>query len=56
MGVLIEHFGGGFPVWLAQVQDVLIPIADRHLDYAQKVAKDLETTGHRVDIDDRVKE
>ena len=35
MGVLIEHFGGGFPVWLAPVQAVLIPIADRHLDYAQ---------------------
>ena len=53
MGVLIEHFGGAFPVWLAPVQAVLIPIADRHLDYAQKVAKDLNTTGLRVDIDDR---
>ena len=34
-GVLIEHYAGAFPVWLAPVQAVVIPIADRHLDFAQ---------------------
>ncbi len=41
MGVLIEHYAGAFPVWLAPVQAVLIPIADRHLDYAGEVADQL---------------
>ena len=53
MGLLIEHFGGAFPVWLAPVQVVLIPIADRHFAYAQEVAQDLKTAGLRVDVDDR---
>jgi threonyl-tRNA synthetase len=53
MGVLIEHFAGAFPVWLAPVQAVLIPIADRHLDYANEVAGRLRTSGMRVDVDDR---
>ena len=39
LGVLIEHFAGAFPVWLAPVQAMLIPIADRHLDYAHEVAE-----------------
>ena len=53
MGVLIEHFAGAFPVWLAPVQAVLIPIADRHLDYAQQVAEGLKEAGLRVQVDDR---
>lgn len=53
MGLLIEHFSGAFPVWLAPVQVVLIPIADRHFAYAQEVAQDLKTAGLRVDVDDR---
>jgi threonyl-tRNA synthetase len=53
MGVLIEHFAGAFPVWLAPVQAVLIPIADRHLDYANAVAGRLRDSGMRVDVDDR---
>jgi threonyl-tRNA synthetase len=53
LGVIIEHFAGAFPVWLAPVQAVLIPVADRHLPYIQEVAKKLESNGLRVEIDDR---
>ena len=53
MGVLIEHFAGAFPVWLAPVQAVLIPIADRHIEYAQHAAEQLEQAGLRVDVDTR---
>ena len=52
IGVLVEHFAGAFPTWLAPVQVALIPIADRHLDYAQKVAANLKQAGMRVDVDD----
>jgi threonyl-tRNA synthetase len=51
-GVLIEHFAGAFPVWLSPVQAVLIPIADRHIEYAQNVANSLEEAGLRVEVDD----
>jgi threonyl-tRNA synthetase len=51
-GILIEHHGGAFPVWLAPVQAVLIPIADRHLDYCQTVKSRLVAAGIRVDLDD----
>jgi threonyl-tRNA synthetase len=53
LGVLIEHFAGAFPVWLAPVQAMLIPIADRHLPYIQEVAQDLKAAGLRVEIDER---
>ncbi|MCE5198578.1 MAG: threonine--tRNA ligase [Armatimonadota bacterium] len=53
MGVLIEHYAGAFPLWLAPVQAVVIPIADRHNEYAQKVVARLRAEGLRVDIDDR---
>ena len=52
IGVLVEHFAGAFPTWLAPVQVAVIPIADRHLDYAQKVAETLKQSGMRVDVDD----
>jgi len=52
-GVLIEHYGGAFPVWLAPVQAILIPIADRHVPYAQEVAQQLRAAGLRVQVDDR---
>jgi threonyl-tRNA synthetase len=51
-GVLVEHYAGAFPVWLAPVQAVLIPIADRHVDYAQAVASQLRKAGLRVAVDD----
>jgi len=52
-GVLIEHHAGAFPTWLAPVQAKLIPIADRHHDYAQQVAGRLSEEGVRVEVDDR---
>ena len=51
-GVLIEHYGGAFPVWLAPVQAVLIPIADRHNDFAHEAAAQLKAAGLRVEVDD----
>jgi threonyl-tRNA synthetase len=53
LGVIIEHFSGAFPAWLAPVQAVVIPIADRHLEYAQKVAATLREKNIRVEVDDR---
>ncbi len=53
MGVLIEHYGGAFPVWLAPVQAQVIPIADRHLEYANKVQEQLRASGIRVQVDNR---
>lgn len=53
LGVLIEQFAGAFPVWLAPVQAVLIPIADRHLPYAHQVAEQLKAAGLRVEVDER---
>ncbi|MDP3064931.1 MAG: threonine--tRNA ligase [Chloroflexota bacterium] len=53
LGVLIEHYAGAFPLWLAPVQAVVIPIADRHLEYAQSVAVRLKALGFRAHVDDR---
>ena len=53
LGVLIEHYAGNFPVWLAPVQATIIPIADRHLDYAERIAKRLRSAGLRVEVDGR---
>ncbi len=53
MGVLIEHYAGAFPTWLAPIQATLIPIADRHVEYAEKVAAQLREGGVRVDVDQR---
>jgi threonyl-tRNA synthetase len=52
-GVLVEHYGGAFPVWLSPVQVMIVPIADRHLDYARKVEAELKADGLRVQIDAR---
>ncbi len=53
LALLIEHYGGAFPLWLAPVQAVLIPITDRQHDYANKVKKTLLEEGIRVEMDDR---
>ncbi len=53
LACLTEHYGGAFPVWLAPVQAVIIPIADRHLDYARKIQSDFQNDGIRVRLDDR---
>ena len=51
MGVLIEHYGGAFPTWLAPVQATIVPIADRHNEYAFEVEADLARAGVRVETD-----
>lgn len=51
MGVIIEHYAGAFPVWLAPVQAIIIPITDRHQEYAQAVRRRLEAARIRVEID-----
>ena len=53
LACLIEHYAGAFPVWLAPVQAVIIPIADRHLDYAQQVEAELKAEGLRLQVDAR---
>src|SRR3990172_486347 len=53
VGCLIEHYAGAFPLWLAPVQAVVVPIADRHLDYAFTVRDRLRAAGLRVEVDDR---
>jgi threonyl-tRNA synthetase len=52
-GVLIEHYAGAFPVWLSPVQAVMIPISERHAEYANKVAAQLKEIGVRVQVDSR---
>jgi threonyl-tRNA synthetase len=52
-GVLIEHYAGAFPVWLSPVQAVMIPISERHAEYANKVASQLKEIGVRVHVDSR---
>jgi threonyl-tRNA synthetase len=52
-GVLIEHYAGAFPLWLAPVQVGLVPISERHVAYAQKVESALKDAGFRVETDDR---
>ena len=50
-GLLIEHYGGAFPVWLHPIQARVIPIADRHVAYAREVERELQEAGLRVDVD-----
>ncbi len=52
-GILLEHYAGAFPVWLAPVQAIVLPITDRHLEYAQKVKDRLAAEDLRVTVDDR---
>ncbi|HHV83180.1 threonine--tRNA ligase [Tepidanaerobacter syntrophicus] len=53
IGILIEHYGGAFPVWLAPVQAKILPISEKHLDYAYKVKKQLDAAGIRAEVDER---
>jgi threonyl-tRNA synthetase len=53
LGVIIEHFAGAFPVWLSPVQAMVIPIADRHVEYANNVVQQLKDAGFRVEVDTR---
>lgn len=52
LGILIEHYGGAFPVWLAPVQTVVLPITAREMNYARQITKGLKRKGLRVKLDD----
>jgi threonyl-tRNA synthetase len=54
IGVLIEHYAGAFPLWLAPIQIAVLPLADRHLEWGQTVQKRLMEAGFRVELDARV--
>ncbi len=53
IGILIEHFAGAFPLWLAPLQATVLPIADRHAEFARTVRDELRAAGLRVDLDER---
>jgi threonyl-tRNA synthetase len=53
LGILVEHYAGAFPLWLAPVQVMVVPVADRHLPYAEDVAAKLRATDLRVEVDAR---
>jgi threonyl-tRNA synthetase len=53
IAILIEHFAGAFPLWLAPLQAIVLPIADRHTDYAREVVQTLDEAGIRAEVDDR---
>jgi len=53
LGILIEHYGGAFPFWLAPVQVRVVPVSDPHRDSAAALAERLREAGHRVELDDR---
>ena len=53
IAILIEHFAGAFPLWLAPVQVIVLPIADRHVEYARSVESRLKTEGLRAALDER---
>ena len=53
IGILIEHFAGDLPFWLAPIQVAVIPVADRHADFGQSVASQMREAGLRVEVDDR---
>jgi threonyl-tRNA synthetase len=52
-GVLIEHYGGFFPLWLAPIQVVLLPITDRNFEYARRIYRTFKEEGIRAELDDR---
>lgn len=53
IGILIEHYQGAFPLWLSPVQVVIIPVADRHAEYANSIVQTIKLQGIRVELDDR---
>jgi threonyl-tRNA synthetase len=53
IGILIEHYAGEFPLWLAPLQAIVLPIADRHNEYAEQVLERLRAAGLRAEVDER---
>lgn len=56
IGILIEHFAGAFPTWLAPVQVKVLPISDKYMEYGQKVLAELNEAGIRAEIDTRAED
>lgn len=52
-GILIEHFAGAFPLWISPIQAIVLPVSDKFIDYANKVAKELSKNNIRVEVDNR---
>jgi threonyl-tRNA synthetase len=52
-GILTEHYGGRFPIWLAPIQAIVLPVSDPHIGYAERVADELAEAGVRVRVDGR---
>ena len=52
VGILVEHYAGAFPAWLSPVQAAIVPVADRHIEYARDVAEALRQAGVRVEVDE----
>ncbi len=52
MAIMIEHYAGAFPLWLSPVQIAVLPVADRHVEFARSLARELEAQGFRVEVDD----
>lgn len=53
IGILTEHFAGAFPIWLAPIQAIVLPISDKHIEYAKKIFEELQTAGIRIEFDQR---
>jgi threonyl-tRNA synthetase len=53
IGILIEHYAGAFPTWIAPIQVMLLPISDKHLEYSRNILRVLDENGIRVEIDDK---
>lgn len=53
IGILIEHFAGAFPLWLAPIQAIILPIAERHLEYAREISQRLKIEGLRQEVDEQ---
>jgi threonyl-tRNA synthetase len=53
IGFLLEHYAGNFPLWLAPKQIAILPISDKFIEYAEKIAKDLKAQGFRIKLDER---
>uniref|UniRef100_A0A7C4XHA9 Anticodon-binding domain-containing protein n=1 Tax=candidate division WWE3 bacterium TaxID=2053526 RepID=A0A7C4XHA9_UNCKA len=53
IGIIVEHFAGAFPVWIAPIQVEIIPIADRHIEYAEKLQRKMKEFGLRVEVNNK---
>jgi threonyl-tRNA synthetase len=52
LGIIIEHYAGVFPLWLSPVQALILPVADRHIEFAKQLSQELQSLGFRMEVDD----